>query len=187
MGNLMDALQIGAAHRPGQAVHGRVHAECARPHRRREVLPTHRRHAAALHLYLNSGRAALHLRLLLPVYLLVQAPPPPQQGEPVARLHGLDPGHVHDVLLLWGDADSYRRREPFQLRRRRPRSGQLLEAAPRRDAGCGARGPPPGTRCRDYWITERKFAARDGSKRKKKKRTGEGYFKQVSEKLVTYH
>ena len=46
---------------------------------------------------------------------------------------------------------------------------------------------PPGTRCRDYWITERKFAARDGSKRKKKKRTGEGYFKQVSEKLVTYH
>ena len=46
---------------------------------------------------------------------------------------------------------------------------------------------PPGTRCRDYWITERKFAARNGSKRKKKKRTGEGYFKQVSEKLVTYH
>ena len=46
---------------------------------------------------------------------------------------------------------------------------------------------PPGTRCRDYWLTERKFAARDGSKRKKKKRTGEGYFKQVSEKLVTYH
>ena len=64
--------EIGAAHRPGQAVHGRVHAECARPHRRREVLPTHRRHAAALHLYLNSGRAALHLRLLLPVYLLVR-------------------------------------------------------------------------------------------------------------------
>jgi hypothetical protein len=47
---------------------------------------------------------------------------------------------------------------------------------------------PPGTRCRDYWITERKgLAARNGSKRKKKKRTGEGYFKQVSEKLVTYH
>ena len=46
---------------------------------------------------------------------------------------------------------------------------------------------PPGTRCRDYWITERKFVARNGSKRKKKKRTGEGYFKQVSEKLVTYH
>ena len=47
---------------------------------------------------------------------------------------------------------------------------------------------PPGTRCRDYWITERKgFAARNASKRKKKKRTGEGYFKQVSEKLVTYH
>jgi len=46
---------------------------------------------------------------------------------------------------------------------------------------------PPGTRCRDYWITERKFASRNGSKRKKKKRTGEGYFKQVSEKLVTYH
>ena len=46
---------------------------------------------------------------------------------------------------------------------------------------------PPNTRCRDYWITERKFAARNGSKRKKKKRTGEGYFKQVSEKLVTYH
>jgi hypothetical protein len=44
-----------------------------------------------------------------------------------------------------------------------------------------------GTRCRDYWITERKFAARNGSKRKKKKRTGEGYFKQVSEKLVTFH
>ena len=65
--------EIGAAHRPGQAVHGRVHAECARPHRRREVLPTPDcRHAAALHLYLNSGRAALHLRLLLPVYLLVR-------------------------------------------------------------------------------------------------------------------
>ena len=49
------------------------------------------------------------------------------------------------------------------------------------------RASHPGTRCRDYWITERKFAARNGSKRKKKKRTGEGYFKQVSEKLVTYH
>lgn len=43
---------------------------------------------------------------------------------------------------------------------------------------------PAGTRCRDYWITDR-IMKKGGSKRRRK-RSGEGYFKNISEKLLTF-
>ena len=41
-----------------------------------------------------------------------------------------------------------------------------------------ARGGPSGTRCRDYWITERKFAARRWLEAQEEEAHGRGRFKQ---------
>ena len=233
--------EIGAAHRPGQAVHGRVHAECARPHRRRSPAnASSTRRCPSLYAILGvllfifvysfpfiywyetvrKSNSELDYLCGPPRHRVDAAWPTSRRwpgnstettsrrwrGAPEIRFpHRYKRHHHHNKVSQWHDftglipamfttffyygvmqiaidvenpfnfADVDHDLDSFSKRLHDETLVVAREVA------------PPGTRCRDYWITERKFAARDGSKRKKKKRRGEGYFKQVSEKLVTYH